>query len=295
MRRSLKRRPRGLVALVGQHGQRVKLDPFLVQLFGLIGSGLTIDRAVLDLAVMHLARLFGKFLADIVGILCEVVAQLLQLRAKLAALRGWPGDWGSRPGGRRRGGRSLRQRRIAPLFRSRHPRRHDRLFDLDGVANRTSDEPRLGLLVVGCRVLEPTVECVPVVARQRVTDHAGPRTACRWAGSAIGPMISNRRPCWSDGIFARAAVTSAGSITARITPGSVSPSARMRPQGSTMREWPKVSRPFSCLPPCAAASTKAPFSIARARLSTCQCASPVCLVNAEGMARNEHPASASAR
>src|SRR5262249_6734529 len=97
-------------------------------------------------------------------------------------------------------------------------------------------EPRLGLLVVGCRVLEPTVECVPVVARQRVTDHAGPRTACRWAGSAIGPMISNRRPCWSDGIFARAAVTSAGSITARITPGSVSPSARMRPQGSTIRE-----------------------------------------------------------
>src|SRR5215831_4600644 len=242
----------------------MKLDPFLVQLFGLIGSGLTVDRAVLDLAVVHLSRLLRKFLPDIVGVLREVVAQLLQLLAKLALLRGHDGDRRRRLGRLRRGGRPLRQRRIPALFRSRHPRRHDRLFDLDGVANRASDEPRLGLLVVGCRILEPTVECVPVVARQGVTDHAGPRTARKWAGSAIGSMISNRRPCWSEGIFARAAVTSAGSITARITP-------------------------------CAAASTKAPFSIARARLSTCQCASPVCLVKAEGMARNEHPASASAR
>ena len=56
------------------------------------------------------------------------------------------------------------------------------------------------------------------------------------------------------------------------------------PQGSTISEWPKVSRPFSCLPPCAAANTKQPFSIARARTSTCQCASPVGWVKAEGMA-----------
>ena len=58
----------------------------------------------------------------------------------------------------------------------------------------------------------------------------------------------------------------------------------MRPQGSTISEWPKVSRPFSCLPPCAAANTKQPFSMARARISTCQCASPVCWVKAEGIA-----------
>ena len=45
--------------------------------------------------------------------------------------------------------------------------------------------------------------------------------------------------------------------SASTTPGSVPPSARMRPHGSTTSEWPKVSRPFSCLPPCAAASTNA--------------------------------------
>ncbi len=58
-----------LVALVGQHRQRVELDAFLVQLLGLLRRGLAVDRAVLDLAVMHLARFFGKFLADIVGVL----------------------------------------------------------------------------------------------------------------------------------------------------------------------------------------------------------------------------------
>jgi drug/metabolite transporter (DMT)-like permease len=76
-----------LIALVRQHRQRVKLDPLLVQLPGLLGRGLAVDRAVLDLAVVHLARLLGKFRADIVGALGEVLAQLLQLLAELAFLR----------------------------------------------------------------------------------------------------------------------------------------------------------------------------------------------------------------
>lgn len=38
---------------------------------------------------------------------------------------------------------------------------------------------------------------------------------------------------------------------------------------------PQVRRPFSCVPPCAAAITPARFSIARARSSTSQCACPV--------------------
>ena len=92
-----------------------------------------------------------------------------------------------------------------------------------------------------------------------------------------------------------AAAISAGSISAITTPGSVAPSATMRPQGIHARsEWPKVSRPVSRLPPGAAANTKQPFSMARARISTCQCASPVCRVNADGIARKEAPASASA-
>jgi hypothetical protein len=71
--------------------------------------------------------------------------------------------------------------------------------------------------------------------------------------------------------------------------------AMTRPHGSTTSECPNVARPFSWSPPCAAANTNEPFSIARARISTCQCASPVCRVNAEGIARNVAPASASAR
>ena len=42
-----------------------------------------------------------------------------------------------------------------------------------------------------------------------------PPTACRCAGSAIGSIISKRRPCCSEGMRARAAATSAGSISAQ--------------------------------------------------------------------------------
>src|SRR2546430_1268720 len=111
-----------LVALVGQHGQRVELDPFLVQLFGLVGSGLAVDRAVLDLAVMHLARLFGKFLADIVGVFCQVVAQFLQLLAKLALRRRHHRDRGRRLRWWRGRSRRLRRLRIAALLWCPHPR-----------------------------------------------------------------------------------------------------------------------------------------------------------------------------
>ena len=115
--------------------------------------------------------------------------------------------------GPRRLGRWQRCGRIAALLCAREPRRHDRLLDLGGAAGRAGDEPALDLLVVGRGVLEPALEFVALVAGQRVADHAGPRTACRCAGSAIGSIISNRRPCCSEGILARAAATSAGSIS----------------------------------------------------------------------------------
>ncbi len=49
------------------------------------------------------------------------------------------------------------------------------------------------------------------------------------------------------------------------------------------------------LPVLAGAMTKAPFSMARARLSTCQWASPVILVKAAGMASTSAPACARVR
>src|SRR5262249_21083368 len=91
------------------------------------------------------------------------------------------------------------------------PRRHDCLLDLSRIANRTDDEPALDLTVVGRRVRKPALECVPLVARQRVADHSEPRIAGR--GCAISPIFSNRRPFRSEQIFARAAVTSARSIS----------------------------------------------------------------------------------
>ena len=55
-----------------------------------------------------------------------------------------------------------------------------------------------------------------------------------------------------------------------------------------------MRRPSACSPHCAGANTKQPFSIARARISTCQCALPVGTVKAEGIARKSAPAWASA-
>src|SRR5262245_11146016 len=217
------RRPRS-VPLVRQHGQRVKLS-FLMQLLGLVRRGLPVNRAALDLAVVHLARLFGKSPPNIIGVFDEMFAQFLQLAAELALLRRHYGDRRGNIRLRRfrrrlrcrrlRRCRSLGHRRghgrIAAPFRSRHPRRHDCLLDLSRIADRTADEPALDLTVVGRRVRKPALECVPLVARQRVADHSEPRIA--WRGCAIGPIISNRRPCWSKRIFERAAVTSARSIS----------------------------------------------------------------------------------
>ena len=77
-------------------------DPLLVQRLGVITRGFAVDRTVLDLAVMHAARLFGTFAADIIGVLDQVVAQLLELRAQLALLLGNHGDRGLLGGAFRR-------------------------------------------------------------------------------------------------------------------------------------------------------------------------------------------------
>src|SRR5260370_12580634 len=236
----------------------MELDAFLDERLGGVGRCLAVDRAVLDLAVVHAPRLFGEFLADVIGVLDDVVAQLLELLAQLDLFLGDDRD--------RRLFRLRRWRRggIAAARRAERGR-HDGLFALGGAAVRTGHQPSRGLMVDVGRIVEPALEAMAGFAAERVADHAGPPTTCRWVGSAMGSRISKRRPCWSEAIRDRAAATSAGSMSANTMPGSMPPSARMRPQGSTTSECPNVSRPFSCLPPWTAAKTTHPFSIARAR------------------------------
>ena len=240
----------------------MEFDPFLGEFFRFLRRSDTIDRAVLDFSVVHFPRFLGKFPANVVGVLGEVVAQFLELGSEIPA----PARKSLR---RERPARGLQrlplepavQRARAVFLRSLQARRHDCLLDLGRAALGTIHERALRLLVVGGGI-QPAFEFVTPVADERVAYHSAPRTTCRWAGSAIGSAISKRRPCCSDGMRARALATSAGS--------TVPPSAMMRPQGSTISEWPYVSRPFSCLPPCAAAKTKHPFSMARARRRTCR-------------------------
>src|SRR6202021_3393734 len=104
----------------------------------------------------------------------------------------------------------------------------------------------LGL--VGGGALKPAFERVAAFTVQIVPDHADPRTRCRCSGPDLGSAMLKRRPCCSDGTVLRAVSTLAGSILARKTPGSMPPSASTSPQGSTISEWPNVSRLFSCRP-----------------------------------------------
>src|SRR5262245_312174 len=86
MRGRHRRGSRPSVPLVGQHRQRMEFDSFLVQLLGVLERSLAVDRAVIDLAIVHLAGFLGEFLADVIGILGEVLAQLLELLAQLVLL-----------------------------------------------------------------------------------------------------------------------------------------------------------------------------------------------------------------
>jgi hypothetical protein len=142
----------------------MEFDAFFGQFLRLVGRGLAIDRAMLDLTVMHLARLVGKFRPDIVRILRQVVAQLLELGAEFLLLR--------RHHRHRCGfGSRSRRGRLAALAAGGDLRRHQRLLDLGRAAARTGDKAALRLLVVGGRILEPAVEVVPAVAGEGVADH----------------------------------------------------------------------------------------------------------------------------
>jgi hypothetical protein len=62
------------IEFVGQDRQRKEFDAFLVQRFGLVRRGFTIDRAVLDLAVVDLTRLLRETGAHIIRVPGDVLA-----------------------------------------------------------------------------------------------------------------------------------------------------------------------------------------------------------------------------
>src|SRR5579872_4446374 len=163
-----------------------------------------------------------------------MIAQLLELGPQLVLLRRHHGDRRLFAGGWCRHGCG----HLIALAGSREARAHDLLLDLTRAAVRAGDELLLGLLVVGRGALEPAFEGVPLRANERVADHRGSPTARNLTGSARGSVISKRRPCCREGTRPRALATAAGSTLATTTPGSTPPSARMRPHGSTMSEWP---------------------------------------------------------
>src|SRR5262249_28449258 len=152
-------------------------------------------RAMLLVAIVHGAGFVRETLTDIVGVLHDVIAQLLDLGAQLALLRHHQrGGFSGRRfcGSSRRCGR--RRRALAALLAD-DPWRHDRFPDLVRAASRTSHELALDLAVIRRRALEPALESVVLLAAKRVADHAEPRTRCRCSGPDLGSAMPKRRPC----------------------------------------------------------------------------------------------------
>ena len=148
---------------------------------------------------------------------------------------------------------------------------------------------RASPLVVGGGARKQLSKIVALVADERIMNHASAPTTCRCVGSAIGSRSRNA---------GRAAATGRGRARRRRPPD------RCRrtpcPLGAAFRDdpAPRVDHQRMaegrtsalCSPPCAAANTNEPFSIARARISTSS--APRRLpCNAEGIARNVAPAS----
>src|SRR5262249_22091630 len=84
----------------------------------------------------------------------ELLAQLVLDRRHHRDRRRWSGPCDGC--GRRRW-----RRRLVGGFK---PRRHDRLLDLGGIANRAGDQRALSLLVISRRVGEPAFERVALIA-----------------------------------------------------------------------------------------------------------------------------------
>src|SRR5688572_11860838 len=260
-----------------QDRERVELDSLVGQRADLVGRCLAVDAALLHLVVMDTPGLCGKAVADVIGVVRQMFSELPQHRDHFRLL-----------GGSGMGGDAHR----ILLARRRNGGRHQRLLHIGVSADRAGDGALAPLRLEGVRAGEPALELMPVRAGQREADHDAVRSA---TGSAASGS-ANGRSFFSAGILWRASSERAGSIAATITSGPSPPaSASTSPHGATMMEWPNVSRPSAWRPACAAEMTKAPFSMARARCRTCQCASPVWRVKAAGAVSAAAPACACAR
>jgi uncharacterized membrane protein len=113
------------VLVVRQDRQGMKFDALFVQLFCFIRRCFAVDRAMLGLAIMDLARLFGEAWPDIARVFGNVIAKFFELVPQLALGAGHHRDrrfrrnWRHRSGlqWRRRGGIGRRRcRRRRPRF-----------------------------------------------------------------------------------------------------------------------------------------------------------------------------------
>src|SRR5690606_587144 len=140
----LTRRRSRLVVLFGQVGQRQELDTILGQPDDLITRRLAIDTARLNLFKMDLARLFGKLVADIVGLAGNLVPIGPQQFADLGRVRMPCTDGHLVPG---RAGQGWG---------------HQRLLNRPVATHHTGDEASALLVIKRRSVAEPGVELVAV-------------------------------------------------------------------------------------------------------------------------------------
>jgi len=166
----------------------------------------------------------------------------------------------SRPRRRMGGGGSAHRR--APA------RRHDCLLDFGRAADGASHKAALCLLVVSDGVLKPALKTVLALASERVTDHgeSAPR-----AGRSARPSARPARSAGHGSATARGCAPrdfrriDLGEDHARLGAASAMILPTDRPPASGRR-----SRGRARAAALAAANTKQPFSMARARISTCQ-------------------------
>ena len=133
---------------------------------------------------------------------------------------------------------------------------------------------------------EPAIKLMALVTDEVISNH----NALDNYSAAVGFKLK-ARAFLRAGIRPRSRFTNSFIHLKQQNPGFRIPARRyLSPRMLPTRLWPKVCLPLSCAPPCAAANTKLPVSMARERNRTCQWACPVGTVKAAGTAMNIAPA-----